>query len=160
MRGCAHALADLPAVPVPGLCPVQREGCSGALLGSPWEDASPSPSQVTTVPAPRWQGCRSSAAPQALLGNVNSLLLRGGLLPANPPNSCALAAARSPVGLWGCAGRAGGGSAVGECRARAQPGATMDAEVRPEAAGTFPSQSDLPALSAAVLIASWFLAAL
>lgn len=46
MRGCACTLADLPTVPVPGLCPVQREGCSGVLLGSPWEDASPSPSQL------------------------------------------------------------------------------------------------------------------
>lgn len=52
MRGCACALADLPTVPVPTLCPVQREGCSKVLLGSPWEDASPSPSQVTIAPAP------------------------------------------------------------------------------------------------------------
>lgn len=106
MQGCACALADLPTVPIPGLCPVQREGCSEALLGSPWEDASPNPSQVTIVPTPRWQGCRSAAAPQALLGNVNSLLLRGGLLPANPPNSCALAVAGSPAGLGGNAGHA------------------------------------------------------
>lgn len=57
------------------------------------------------------RGCRSAAAPRAPLGNVNSPLLQGGLLIANPLNSCAVPSARVLQGcgaVWGTGGSGGG----------------------------------------------------